>query len=74
MTILGLLGWLLLVANRVKTGLVLLRVYAMCGLSSIGHYWATPLSAHRLAMNATILAEVTVNSIRGFNRPSKWAQ
>lgn len=59
MTIVGVVGWLLLSRGFALTGLFALVVYAALGLDSLGHYVLAPLSAHTVAMNATILAEVT---------------
>jgi hypothetical protein len=58
MTVLGLLGWWLLRRGWRFTGLCLVLVYALLGLDSLGHYLVAPLSAHTLAMNGSILAEV----------------
>jgi hypothetical protein len=43
--------------------LLLLTVYAALGMDSLGHYVLAPLSAHSLAMNATILLEVTAAAL-----------
>lgn len=59
MTIVGIVGWLLMSRGRFLAGLWVLVVYAALGLDSLGHYVVAPLSAHTLAMNSTILAEVT---------------
>ena len=59
MTVVGVAGWLLLSRGLVLTGLLVLLVYALIGLDSLGHYVLAPLSTHTMAMNATILAEVT---------------
>ena len=59
MTLVGVTGWLLLSRGLILLGLVTLVVYADLGLDSLGHYVLAPLSAHTVAMNATILAEVT---------------
>jgi hypothetical protein len=59
MTIVGLVGWGLLTGGLIVVGLCVLAAYAALGLDSLGHYVLAPLSAHTLAMNATILAEVT---------------
>jgi len=58
-TTIGVGGWFLMVRGSPRAGLVLLAVYAVCGLDSLGHYVVAPMSAHTLAMNATILLEVT---------------
>jgi len=59
MTLVGVVGWSLLSCGLVLAGLFALVVYAALGLDSLGHYVLAPVSAHTLAMNATILAEVT---------------
>lgn len=59
MTAVGVLGWLLLSRGLVLAGLFALVVYAGLGLDSLGHYVLAPLSGHTVAMNVTILAEVT---------------
>jgi hypothetical protein len=63
MSAVGLTGWLLLVRGLPRTGLALLVVYAALGLGSLGHYLVAPLSAHSLAMNASILFEVAAAAI-----------
>jgi quercetin dioxygenase-like cupin family protein len=52
----GVLGLLLLLRGR-KAGLVLIVVYALLGLGGLDHYTLAPVSAHTLAMNATIWLE-----------------
>jgi hypothetical protein len=59
LTTTGLFGWLLLDRGHVRTGLAFLAAYAAGGLDSLGHYLLAPLSAHTVAMNSTILLEVT---------------
>jgi len=59
MTGVGIAGWLLVSRGFVRSGLLVLAAYACLGLDSLGHYLLAPLSAHTLAMNSTILAEVT---------------
>ena len=59
LTAVGVAGWLLLSRGFIIAGLLVLAAYAALGLDSLGHYLLAPLSAHTLAMNATILAEVT---------------
>ena len=63
MTAVGISGWMLLSRGRVLAGLSALVVYAALGLDSLGHYVLAPLSAHSLAMNATILLEVTAAAL-----------
>ena len=63
MTAVGLTGWVLLVRGLPRAGLALLVVYAALGLGSLGHYMVAPLSAHSLAMNASILFEVAAAAL-----------
>ena len=59
LTAVGVLGWLLVTHGHLKSGLAVLALYAAGGLDSLGHYLLAPLSAHSVAMNSTILLEVT---------------
>ena len=59
MTVIGLAGWLLVKRGYPIVGFVALIAYAVLGLDSLGHYVVAPMAAHTLAMNATILLEVT---------------
>lgn len=59
MTCLGAVGLVLLRHGYKKSGLLLLGVYAVLGMDSIGHYVVAPLSAHTTMMNVTILLEVS---------------
>lgn len=59
MTVVGGVGTLLIHRGRELLGLLLLAIYAVLGLDSLGHYVAAPLSAHTAMMNTTILAEVS---------------
>jgi hypothetical protein len=52
----GVLGVLLLLRGR-RAGLVLIVIYALLGLGGLDHYTLAPVSAHTLAMNATIWLE-----------------
>lgn len=63
LTVVGLTGWLLLSRGHQLTGLLVLATYAVFGLGSVGHYVLAPLSEHSLAMNATILLEVTAAAL-----------
>lgn len=58
MTAVGFLGWLVFRSGFHRTGLVILAVYAIMGIDSLGHYVLAPVSAHSVAMNTTILLEV----------------
>ncbi len=53
---LGALGVLLLSRGR-RGGLLLIAIYAVLGLGGLDHYTLAPMSAHTLAMNATIWLE-----------------
>lgn len=63
MTLVGVAGWALWSRGYRVVGLLLLAAYAALGLDSLGHYVLAPLSAHTLAMNATILLEVTLAAL-----------
>jgi hypothetical protein len=63
MTAVGIAGWLLVTRGWCITGLLVLAGYALAGLDSLGHYVVAPLSAHTLAMNATILFEVSTAAL-----------
>lgn len=54
----GLTGYLLFRRRHRMVGLGLLAVYAAFGFDGLLHYTRAPMSAHTLAMNVTILAEV----------------
>jgi len=54
----GLTGYLLFRRRHRMVGLGLLAVYAAFGFDGLLHYTRAPRSAHTLAMNVTILAEV----------------
>jgi hypothetical protein len=59
MTSVGVFGWFLISRGRALAGLCVLVVYAGLGIDSLGHYVVAPFSAHTMAMNSTILVEVT---------------
>lgn len=63
MTGVGLAGWFLVVRGYWRAGLLVLAAYALLGIDSLGHYVLAPLSHHSLAMNVTILLEVTAASL-----------
>jgi len=52
----GALGVLLMLRGR-RLGLALIALYAVLGLAGLDHYTLAPISAHTLAMNATIWLE-----------------
>ena len=63
LTVVGVGGWFLMVRGFPRLGLLLLAVYAVLGLDSLGHYVVAPLSDHTLVMNSTILFEVTTAAL-----------
>jgi hypothetical protein len=63
LTAVGIAGWLFLSRGHQLAGLLLLALYAVGGLDSLGHYVLAPLSAHTLAMNSTILFEVVAAAL-----------
>jgi hypothetical protein len=52
----GALGVLFMLRER-SAGLVLIALYAVLGFGGLDHYTLAPVSAHTLAMNATIWLE-----------------
>jgi len=63
MTVVGVTGWVLVARNYHLLGLLLIAIYAVLGLDSLGHYIVAPLSSHTLAMNSTIFFEVTAATL-----------
>jgi len=55
--VLAFAGYALLRSGKKKSGLALIGLYALTGFGGLAHYYAAPLSAHTLAMNATIWLE-----------------
>jgi hypothetical protein len=62
-TLTGLSGWLLLKYGYMIPGYLLLAIYAVLGLDSLGHYALASMSSHTLVMNLTILFEVSTAAI-----------
>ena len=62
----GLTGYLLFRRRHRMVGLGLLAVYAAFGFDGLLHYTRAPMSAHTLAMNVTILAEVITAGVALF--------
>ena len=62
-TLIGVVGWLLATRGYPIIGLLLIALYAVCGLDSLGHYLLAPMSGHTAAMNTTIVAEVTAAAL-----------
>jgi hypothetical protein len=63
MAAIGLAGWFLVRRGYRLPGLAALAAFAVAGLDSLGHYVVAPASAHTLAMNSTILLEVTAAAL-----------
>ena len=63
LTVVGMAGWVFLSRGHQLTGLMLLALYAVGGLDSLGHYVLAPLSDHTTAMNSTILFEVAAAAL-----------
>lgn len=62
-TAIGVLGyWLYQKVSRVNGHLVV-ALYALLGFGGLDHYAITPVGAHTVAMNVTILAEVSAAAI-----------
>ena len=57
-TAIGLAGCLLMRFGHRFAGLGVIAVYAAFGFDALAHYARAPLSAHTMAMNATIWLEV----------------
>lgn len=53
-TAVGVAGYALVVRGFETAGLVVLTTYGLMGLDGLGHYAVAPMSAHTLAMNASI--------------------
>ena len=63
----GALGYWLFCRSSRLLGLVVIAVYALLGFGGLDHYLVAPMSAHSLAMNASILTEVaTASALLGF--------
>jgi hypothetical protein len=59
----GVLGYWLLRRISRPIGLVIIAVYALLGFGGLDHYVVAPIGAHSIAMNATILAEVSAAAV-----------
>jgi len=62
-TSVGAIGVAAALAGRRTLGLVLIAGYAALGFAGLDHYTRAPLSAHTLAMNATIAFEVVAAAV-----------
>lgn len=58
----GAAGVILLLRGR-TIGLALIAIYAMLGFAGLDHYALAPMSAHTLAMNATIWLETATGAL-----------
>jgi hypothetical protein len=63
MTAVGALGLFLLRRGVTLIGLLVLAIYALLGMDSLGHYVIAATSAHTSAMNVTILFEVGAGAL-----------
>jgi len=62
-TLVGAAGVALAMSGRRVPGLVLISGYAALGFAGLDHYSRAPVSAHTLAMNATIAFEVVAAAV-----------
>ena len=62
-TAVGALGVAVAASGHRVAGLLLIAAYAALGFAGLDHYWRAPLSAHTLAMNATIAFEVAAAAV-----------
>ena len=63
MTAVGACGWLVLTRGIAIIGLALLAIYACLGLDSLAHYVLARFVDHSVAMNVTIVAEVSAAAL-----------
>jgi hypothetical protein len=59
----GVVGVLLLKLGLRTLGFLFIAGYAALGFAGLDHYWVAPISAHTLAMNATIGFEVAAAAV-----------
>lgn len=59
----GAAGVILFLRGRTMIGLALIAVYAVLGFGGLDHYTLASISAHTLAMNATIWLETTTGIV-----------
>src|SRR5450631_3136628 len=59
----GALGYWLFRRISPMVGLLVIAVYALLGFGGLDHYVVASMSAHSIAMNATILVEVAAASV-----------
>ena len=58
----GAVGYWLFHRGSTVPGLIVIALYAALGFAGLDHYAVAPISAHSLAMNATIIGEVIAAS------------
>jgi hypothetical protein len=63
LTAIGVAGWALHSRGHARFGLLLLAIYALGGIDSLGHYFLAAPAAHSFAMHTTILLEVAAAAI-----------
>ena len=63
MTVVGAIGLFLVTRGFRVVGLLLIAVYSILGMDSLGHYVVAPISAHTVAMNLTIMLEVSTAAL-----------
>lgn len=59
MALVGALGFWLYRKVSPAFGLLVIAIYALLGFGGLDHYVVAPVKAHSIAMNATIIAEVS---------------
>ena len=59
----GALGYCLYRRGSRAAGLLVIGLFALMGFGGLDHYVVAPVSAHSMAMNATILGEVIAASV-----------
>jgi hypothetical protein len=59
----GAMGVILFLRGRTMIGLALIAIYAVLGLGGLDHYTLAAISAHTLAMNATIWLETATGIV-----------
>ena len=62
-TAVGLAGIISLGRGLRALGFGFIAAYAALGFAGLDHYWLAPMSAHTLAMNATIWFEVLIAAV-----------
>ena len=59
----GVLGYVFYRRVSKPVGLLIIALYAALGFAGLDHYVVAPVSAHSVAMNATILVEVIAAAV-----------